>query len=99
MKYLVELNSSNVPADYILSELHLEFGRALESTGDADILKLQVDTGAVSVLCDYDNNRVWISIDMPTGENYQSITQRIEHLLDNSRDRGYIEWSQIEIDS
>lgn len=97
MKYLVELNSADVPADFILSELHLEFGRSPEPTGDPDILKLRVERGAVAVLCDYDNNRLWVTIEAPTGYQYAALSQRIEKLLDRSRDRGYIEWSQIRL--
>jgi hypothetical protein len=97
MKYLVELNSPNVPADYIMSELHLEFGRSPEPTGDPDILKLRVESGAVMVLVDYDRNRVWLTIETPDGESSEPIAKRIEGLLDRSKDRGFIEWSQIQI--
>jgi|GEM_PF-5691366 len=95
MKYLVELNSSDVPADYILSELHLEFGRSPESTGDPDILRLKIDPNSVMVLCDYDNNRVWLTIETTDDETYQLISKRIESLLDRSQNRGFISWSQI----
>jgi len=97
MKYLVELNSPNVPADFILSELHLEFGRAPEPTRDPDILKLRVDSSAVAVLVDYDNNRVWITIEAPDDVSYEATSKRIENLLESSKNRGMIAWSQIEI--
>lgn len=97
MKYLVELNSEDISADYILSELELEFERSPEKTSDPDILKLQVDPGMVSVLCDYDNNRVWLTIEATDKVAYQAISQRIETLLNRSQDKGYVSWSQIEI--
>ncbi|HLA45176.1 MAG TPA: hypothetical protein VJZ27_17145 [Aggregatilineales bacterium] len=98
MKYLVELNSPNVPADFIELELSVEFGRAPEPTEDPDILRLEADDSEIAVLCDYDNNRVWITIESPSGESYRATSQRIEALLDRSRESGFIEWSQIEID-
>lgn len=99
MKYLVELNSPNIPADFIMSELHLEFGRSPEPTGDPDILSLRVDEGQVKVLVDYDHNRVWITIETLTGQSYKAVAERVEALLDRSKSRGYIEWNQIEIDN
>lgn len=99
MKYLVELNSNNVPADFLFSELHLEFGRSPERADDPDILKLRMETGHVAVLCDYDNNRLWITIDVEDDQKYQEVSKRIEKLLEQSKNRGVIEWSQIEIES
>lgn len=97
MKYLVELNSPNVPADYLLSELHLEFGRSPEPTGDPDILHLRFDDASVHVLTDYDNNRLWITIETDSDQHYGEVSKRIEGLLEQSKNRGLIEWSQIEI--
>lgn len=97
MKYLVELNSSDVKADFILSELHLEFGRSPEPTGDPDILRLAVDDGSVKVLCDYDHNRVWLTIETVSEEKYSTVSKRIEKVLEQSKNRGFIAWSQTEI--
>jgi hypothetical protein len=97
MKYLVELNSSDVKADFLLSEMHLEFGRSPESTNDPDILRLNVGEAGVQVLCDYDNNRLWVTIDTASDSSYESIAHRIEGVLNRSKDRGDINWSQIEI--
>ncbi len=97
IKYLVELNSPNVPADFIMSELHLEFGRSPEPTGDPDILKLRIEDGAVKVLVDYDHNRVWLTIETPDSPTTEKIARRIESLLDRSKDRGHIEWNQVEL--
>jgi hypothetical protein len=99
MKYLVELNSPNVSADYILSELHLEFGRSPEATGDPDILRLKMDEGAVLVLVDYDNNRLWLTIETEDRQHYATISSRIEALLNRSKNRGHIVWSQIQVDN
>lgn len=97
MKYLVELSHSHLPADYLFSELHLEFGRAPEPTGDPDILKLKLELGAISVLCDYDRNRVWITIDTADPHLYQQICQRIEEMLTRTKHVGNVQWSQIEL--
>jgi hypothetical protein len=97
MKYLVELNSSDVKADFLFSEMQLEFGRSPQSTHDPDILRLNMDEGSVQVLCDYDNNRLWVTIETSTSPRYDTIAQRIEALLNRSKDRGEINWSQIEI--
>lgn len=97
MKYLVELNSSDVKADFLLSEMQLEFGRAPELANDPDILRLNMQEGAVQVLSDYDNNRLWVTIETGTGDTYDTIAQRIETVLDRSKNRGEINWSQIEI--
>lgn len=97
MKYLVELSHSNLPADYVLSELHLEFGRAPEPTGDPDILKLRLDSGNIFVLCDYEYNRVWITIETDDEPTYHTVCQRIEQLLSHNRHAGIIHWSQIEV--
>jgi hypothetical protein len=97
MKYLVELSHSHLPADYILSEMHLEFGRAPQATGDPDILKLRLDNGHILVLCDYDNNRVWITIETPDDRSYHEVCERIEILLARSHRAGKVQWSQIEV--
>jgi hypothetical protein len=97
MKYLVELAHSHLPADYVLSELHLEFGRAPQPTGDPDILKLKVDSGSIAVLCDYDNNRVWITINTDSETQYTEICARIEKMLNRTRHVGNLKWSQLEI--
>jgi hypothetical protein len=97
MKYLVELNSPNVKADYILAELHMEFGRANNSAEDPDILHLSFAEGLVSVLLDYDRNRLWIKIEAASSEKYEHIAHQIEALLNRSKDRGEITWSQIQI--
>jgi len=97
MKYLVELNSHNVKADYILAELHMEFGRANNSAEDPDIMHLRFAEGLVSVLLDYDHNRVWITIEAASSDKYENIAQKIEVLLDRSKDRGEITWSQIQL--
>lgn len=99
MKYLVELAHSHLPADYVLSELHLEFGRAPQPTGDPDILKLKVEYGSISVLCDYDHNRVWITIDTESNEQYEAVCKRIEKMLERTRHVGNLNWSQIEIEN
>ena len=97
MKYLVELSHSHLPADYILSELHLEFGRSPEVTQDPDILKLRLEDGHISVLCDYERNRVWITIHTPDEDHHQKINQRIKELLDRHRMAGKLLWSEIAV--
>jgi hypothetical protein len=98
MKYLVELNSANVQSDFLLAEMQLEFGRSPESTGDPDILRLNFDDGAVRVLSDYENNRLWISIETDEDTTYERIAHQIEALLERSKNRGFIAWSQITIE-
>ncbi|NJL93280.1 MAG: hypothetical protein HC915_05890 [Anaerolineae bacterium] len=95
MKFLVELSHSHFPADYILSELHLEFGRAPELTGDPDILKLRMSDGTIAVLCDYERNRVWITLETDSDQVYRNTCQRIEQLLDRNMLAGKLHWNQI----
>jgi hypothetical protein len=97
MKYLVELNSSDTPADFILRELENEFTHAPERDEDPDIRKLQVENGKILVMTDPDNNRVWITIESISGEKVHAVANRIEALLDRSRERGFIVWSQMAI--
>lgn len=97
-RYLVELEHPELSADYILSELHLEFGRAMEPSGDPDIFRLRVEKGAVKVLVDYDHNRVWITIETDTVEHHDELCHRIEVLLNKPRISGKIEWSEVELD-
>lgn len=97
MKYLVELNSPDVAADIIIGEMEREFGPASESAADPEITQLWVDESKVNVLADYAENRLWIKIESPSSRSYAVTCQRIEVLLDRSKDQGHIDWSQIEI--
>jgi hypothetical protein len=97
MKYLVELNSSDTPSDFILQELQSEFAHAPELDEDPDIHKLALESGSILVMIDPANNRVWITIESASGEKIHAVRHRIESLLDRSRERGFIVWSQMAI--
>ena len=97
MKYLVELNSSNTPAEFILGELESEFSHVPEKDQDPDIHKLMVESGKILVMADPDNNRVWITIESISDEKAHAVAHRIEALLDRSKERGFIVWSQMAI--
>jgi hypothetical protein len=97
MKYLVELKHSSLPADYLLSELHNEFGSSPRSTNDPDIVYLNGVGGDIKVLVDKDHERVWITIEAESSADYDATSARIERLLDRTRNSGKIEWSQIEL--
>lgn len=97
MKYLVELNSSDTPSDLILRELEKEFAHAPELDEDPDIHKLVLGSNSIEVMTDPDNNRLWITIESATGEKIHAVTHRIEALLDRSKERGFIVWSQLAI--
>jgi hypothetical protein len=97
MKYLVELNSSDTPAEFILRQLKSEFDHVAERDEDPDIHRLAMENGKILVMTDPINNRVWITIDSPTGEKFHAVTNRIEALLNRSRERGFIVWSQMAI--
>ena len=97
MKYLVELNSSDTPPDFILRELESEFDRAPQQDEDPDIHRLAVENGSIRVLTDPENNRVWITIESLSGEKVLDVRYRIESLLDRSKERGFIVWSQMAI--
>jgi len=97
MKYLVELNSSDTPSDFILRELEKEFAHAPESDEDPDIHKLALGNSSILVMADPDNNRLWITIESATDDKLHAVTHRIEALLDRSKERGFIVWSQMSI--
>ena len=97
MKFLVELNSSDTPAEFILHELKVEFAHNPKKDEDPDIHKIAINDSSILVMTDPDNNRVWITIESASDEKFHAVTRRIESLLDRSRGRGFIVWSQMAI--